>query len=53
MYGSVFDDFYGSLAVEREFELVAEFEDEELFGGGVAVEILFEGSGNVAISLDD
>jgi hypothetical protein len=33
--------------------LVAEFEDEELFEVGVAVEVLFAGTGNVAIGLDD
>jgi len=52
-YCSVLDEFYGCLAVEGHFELVAEFEDEELFSVGVAIEVLFAGSGDVAIGLDN
>ena len=53
MYCSVFNEFDWGLAVEGEFELVAEFEDEELLSSRVAVEVLFESSGNVAIGLAD
>lgn len=52
-YCSVLDEFDWGLAVEGEFELVAEFEDEELLGVGVAVEVLLAGPGDVAIGLDD
>jgi hypothetical protein len=33
--------------------LVAELEDQELLGSGVAVEVLLEGTGDVAIGLND
>ena len=52
-YCSVFDEFYGCLAVEGEFELVAEFEDEELLCVGVAVEVLLAGPGDVSVGLHD
>ena len=53
LFRSVLDELDGGLAVEGEFELVAEFEDEELLGSGVAVEVAFAGTGDVAIGLDD
>jgi hypothetical protein len=39
------------LAVEGKFELVAELQNEEVLGSSVAVEVLFAGTGDVAIGL--
>jgi hypothetical protein len=52
-YSSVLDKLDGGLAVEGEFELVAEFEDEELLGVGVTVEVLLAGAGDVPVGLDN
>jgi hypothetical protein len=53
VYGAVLDEFYWGFAVEGEFELIAEFEDEELLGVGVAVEVLLAGSRDIPVGLDD
>jgi len=52
-YSSVFDEFDGSVAIERKFELISKFKNEKLFGCGIAVKVLFASTGNVTISLDN
>lgn len=52
-YCSVLDELYGCLAVEGQFELVAELEDQELLGVGVTVEVLLAGPGDVTVGLDN
>lgn len=52
-YGSVLDQGERGLAVGGQLELVAQFEDEELLGVAVAVEVLPEGAAEVAVGLVD
>jgi hypothetical protein len=52
-YSTVLDQLNGGLAVEWQLELVAQLEDEELLGVSIAVEVLLEGTGDVAVGLDD
>ena len=52
-YTSVLDELHWCFAVIGQFELVSKFEDEELFGVGVPVEVLLECSRHVSIGLDD
>jgi hypothetical protein len=40
MYSTILDEFNWSLTIEGKFELVAQFEDEKLFGIGIAIEVL-------------
>lgn len=51
-YSTVFDEFDRGIAGEGDFEDVSEFEDEELFGSGVSVEVLFTDSGVVSVGLN-
>ena len=52
-YSSVLEQFKGGLAVGGELELVAQLQDEEVLSVAIAVEVLFEGAGEVAVGLHD
>ena len=48
-YGTILDQLDGGLTVGRELELIAKFKDEVLFTKTIAVEVLLDGSRDVAI----
>ena len=50
-YGTILDQLDGGLTVGRELELIAKFKDEVLFTKTIAVEVLLDGSRDVAIWL--
>lgn len=50
-YGTILDQLNWGLTIVRELELIAKFEDEVLFPKTVAVEVLLDGSRDVAICL--